>query len=83
MFIEMPSKMTSEDLPRVPGVAGVPSALLHIGAVSPARLAAARESHIPVSAAHSTEWVPDIEVTLKTAIRAEVIQALELLRSAQ
>ena len=36
--IEMPAKMTSEDFSEY-GVAGVPSALLHIGAVSPAKLA--------------------------------------------
>ena len=63
------------------GVAGVPSALLHIGAVSPTKLAAARESGIPVPAPHSPEWAPDLEVTLKAAIRAEVTEALELLRS--
>ena len=44
--IEMPAKMTSEDFSEY-GVAGVPSALLHIGAVSPAKLAAARESWYP------------------------------------
>ncbi len=77
--IEMPAKMTSEDFAEY-GVAGVPSALLHIGAVSPAKLAAARETGIPVPAPHSPEWAPDLEVTLKAAIRAEVIEALELLR---
>ena len=77
--IEMPAKMTSEDFAEY-GAAGVPSALLHIGAVSPAKLAAARESGIPVPAPHSSEWAPDLEVTLKAAIRAEVTEALELLR---
>lgn len=77
--IEMPAKMTSEDFAEY-GVAGVPSALLHIGAVSPAKLAAARETGIPVPAPHSSEWAPDLEVTLKAAIRAEVTEALELLR---
>ena len=77
--IEMPAKMTSEDFAEY-GVAGVPSALLHIGAVSPAKLAAARESGIPVPAPHSPEWAPDLQVTLKAAIRAEVTEALELLR---
>jgi hippurate hydrolase len=76
--IEMPAKMTSEDFSEY-GVAGVPSALLHIGAVSPAKLAA-RETGTPVPAPHSPEWAPDLEVTLKAAIRAEVTEALELLR---
>ena len=77
--IEMPAKMTSEDFADY-GVAGVPSALLHIGAVSPAKLAAARETGIAVPAPHSPEWAPDLQVTLKAAIRAEVTEALELLR---
>ena len=78
--IEMPAKMTSEDFSEY-GVAGVPSALLHIGAVNPAKLAAARDGGIPVPAPHSPEWAPDLEVTLKAAIRAEVTEALELLRT--
>ena len=77
--IEMPAKMTSEDFSEY-GVAGVPSALLHIGAVSPAKLAA-RETGTPVPAPHSPEWAPDLQVTLKAAIRAEVTEALELLRT--
>jgi hippurate hydrolase len=74
---EMPAKMTSEDFAEY-GVAGVPSALLHIGAVDPARLAAARQSGIPVPAPHSPEWAPEREPTLKGAIRAEVVELLEL-----
>ena len=78
--IEMPAKMTSEDFSEY-GAAGVPSALLHIGAVDPAKLKAAREGGTPVPAPHSPEWAPDLEVTLKAAVRAEVTEALELLRT--
>jgi amidohydrolase len=78
--VEMPAKMTSEDFSEY-GMAGVPSALLHIGAVNPAKLAAARENGIAVPAPHSPEWAPDLETTLKAAIRAEVTEALELLRT--
>ncbi len=60
----MPQKMTSEDFAEY-GVAGVPSALLHIGAVDPAKLKQARETGIPVPAPHSPEWAPDREPTLK------------------
>ena len=77
--IEMPQKMTSEDFAEY-GVAGVPSVLLHIGAVSPARLSEARATGIPVPAPHSPEWAPDREPTLKGAIRAEVTALVELLR---
>ncbi len=76
--VEMPQKMTSEDFAEY-GVAGVPSVLLHIGAVAPERLAEARRTGIPVPAPHSPEWAPDREATLKGAVRAEVTALLELL----
>jgi amidohydrolase len=77
--IEMSAKMTSEDFAEY-GAAGVPSALLHIGAVSRARLDEARRTGIPGPAPHSPEWAPEYEPTLKAAIRAEVTALLELLR---
>ena len=77
--VEMPAKMTSEDFSEY-GRAGVPAALLHIGAVSPGRLAEARRTGIPVPAPHSPEWLPDLEPTLKGAVQAEVAALLELLR---
>jgi amidohydrolase len=77
--VEMPPKMTSEDFAEY-GLAGVPSALLHIGAVDPAKLARARQTGIPVPAPHSPEWAPEREATLKAAIRAETTELLELLR---
>lgn len=77
--VEMPQKMTSEDFSEY-GYAGVPAVLLHIGAVAPAKLAEARRTGIPVPAPHSPEWIPDLELTLKSAIRAETTELLELLR---
>jgi hippurate hydrolase len=77
--VDMPQKMTSEDFAQY-GLAGVPSALLHIGAVDPAKLAAARETGIPVPAPHSPEWAPAREPTLNAAMRAEVTALLELFR---
>lgn len=76
---EMPPKMTAEDFAEY-GRAGVRSTLLHIGAVDPATLKAARQAGIPVPAPHSPEWAPDRETTLKTAVRAEVTALAELLR---
>jgi len=75
--VEMPAKMTSEDFAEY-GVAGVPSVLLHIGAVDPEKLATARKTGIAVPAPHSPEWVPEREPTLKGAVRAEVTALLEL-----
>lgn len=79
VVVEMPAKMTSEDFSEY-GLAGVPSALLHVGAVHPSKLAAARQSGIPVPAPHSPEWAPEREPTLRGAIRAETSALLELLR---
>jgi len=78
--VEMPAKMTSEDFSEY-GLAGVPSALLHVGAVHPSKLAAARQSGIPVPAPHSPEWAPEREPTLKGAIRAETTALLDLFRA--
>jgi amidohydrolase len=75
--IEMPAKMTSEDFAEY-GRAGVPALLLHIGAVNPAKLAEANRTGIPVPAPHSPEWLPDLEPTLKAAVRAETVALLDL-----
>ena len=75
--IEMPAKMTSEDFSEY-GRAGIPAVLLHIGAVNPAQLAESRRTGIPVPAPHSPEWLPDLEPTLKAAIRGETVVLLNL-----
>jgi hippurate hydrolase len=75
--IEMPAKMTSEDFSEY-GRAGIPAVLLHIGAVNPAKLAESRRTGIPVPAPHSPEWLPDLEPTLKAAIRGETVVLLNL-----
>ena len=75
--IEMPAKMTSEDFAEY-GRAGVRSLLLHIGAVSPTKLTDAKRTGVPVPAPHSPEWLPDLEPTLKGAIRGETVALLDL-----
>ena len=76
---EMPAKMTSEDFSEY-GRAGIPAALLHIGAVNEAKLEQARATGVPVPAPHSPEWLPELEPTLKAAVRAEVAALLDLLK---
>jgi hippurate hydrolase len=78
--VDMPAKMTSEDFSEY-GRTGVPSVLLHIGAVSPAALAEARRTGIPVPAPHSPEWLPELEPTLKAAVQAETAALIDLLPS--
>ena len=77
--VEMPAKMTSEDFSEY-GRAGVPAVLLHVGAVSVAKLAESKRTGVPVPAPHSPEWLPELEPTLKAAVRAEVSALLDLLR---
>lgn len=77
--VEMPAKMTSEDFAQY-GAAGVPIALLHVGAVNASKLEESRRTGVPVPAPHSPEWAPEIEATLKAAVRAEVAALLELLQ---
>ena len=76
--VEMPAKMTSEDFSEY-GRAGVKAALLHIGAVDPAKLAESLRTGIPVPAPHSPQWAPVREPTLKGAVQAEIIELLDLL----
>ena len=71
--------MTSEDFSEF-GRAGVPAVLLHIGAVNAAKLAESKRTGVPVPAPHSPEWLPELEPTLKGAVRAEVAALLDLLR---
>ncbi len=76
--VEMPAKMTSEDFSEY-GRAGVRAALLHIGAVDPAKLAESLRTGIPVPAPHSPQWAPVREPTLKRAVQAEIIELLDIL----
>jgi amidohydrolase len=75
--VEMPAKMTSEDFSQY-ALAGVPSLLLHFGAVDRAKLAAARQSGTPLPGPHSPQWAPEREPSIKTAIVVETAALLEL-----
>jgi hippurate hydrolase len=52
--------------------------LLHVGAVEPARLAAAQKSGVPLPGPHSPQWAPQFEPTVKAAIAAETAILLDL-----
>jgi hippurate hydrolase len=71
--VEMRQEMTSEDFSQY-GRAGVPSVLLHIGAVSPAALASGKQ----LPDLHSPEWAPELEPTLRSMVKAEVVMLTEL-----
>jgi hippurate hydrolase len=76
--VEIPPKMVSEDFSEF-SLAGVPSAMFFVGAVEPAKFAAAQQSGTPLPGLHSSGWAPDPEPTLKTAIRTETAALLDLL----
>jgi hippurate hydrolase len=76
--VEMPAKMTSEDFSEY-GRAGIPAVLLHIGAIDPAKLEAAKHGGPPVPATHSPQWAPVREPTLKAFVVAETAIMLDLL----
>jgi amidohydrolase len=77
--VEMPPKMTSEDFSQY-GQAGVKAVLLHIGAVDPAKLSAAKQSGTPLPAPHSPQWAPVFQPTVQAAITAETAVLMDLLR---
>ena len=54
------------------------SVLLSHELLGPQQFEQARKTGVPVPAPHSPEWAPDLERTLKAAVRAEVTQLLEL-----
>jgi len=76
--VEFVAQMGSEDFSQY-GLAGVPSLLLHIGAVDPARLKAAEEKGTPIPGLHTPQWAPDVEPTLRALVTAETLMLLELM----
>ena len=74
--VDIPPKMVSEDFSEF-SLAGVPSAMFFVGAVEPAKFAAAQQSGVVLPGPHSPLWAPDREPTLKTAIMAETAALLE------
>lgn len=76
---EMPARLTSEDFSQYGAQPGVQSILLHVGAVDPARLQAARRSGQPLPVNHSPQWAPDFKPTVTTTIKAEMAILLDLM----
>jgi hippurate hydrolase len=58
---------------------GVPSLMLNLGAVNPARFEAAKKSGETLPGPHSSLFAPDEEPSLKTGILVETTAVLELL----
>ena len=62
------------------GNAGVPSAMLSLGAADPEKFAEAQKSGVPLPSNHSPYFAPDYNPTLHTAILSETTVMMELLR---
>lgn len=58
----------------------IPSCFFRIGAVNPEHYAAARARGEQLPSLHSSRFIPDAELTLRTAIRAMCYAAIELLQ---
>jgi amidohydrolase len=75
---EMPAKMTSEDFANF-GQSGIKSILLHVGAVEPGRLAAARQAGKYPPGTHSPQWAPEFKPTVRSFITSETAILMDLL----
>ena len=77
---DTPPEMASEDFSEFQ-LAGIPTLMLRVGAVEPAKFDAAMKSGTPLPSLHSSQFWPDREPTIKTAMMAEVIALRELMPS--
>ncbi|MGI9101433.1 MAG: amidohydrolase [Terriglobales bacterium] len=75
--VEMSAKMTSEDFSQY-GLAGAHAVLLHVGAVDPVKLAAAKQSGAILPGPHSPQWAPEVKPTMTAAIAAETAILMDL-----
>jgi amidohydrolase len=75
---DMPPEMVSEDFSEY-ALNGVPTMMLRVGAVEPGKFAASQKSGVPLPSLHSSQFAPDLEPTLKSAMTAEVIALRELM----
>jgi amidohydrolase len=76
--VQVPPTMVFEDFAEF-NLAGIPSADVWIGAVDPAKFAAAQYSGAPLPQLHSGIWSPDYEPAIKMAMTVETTELLELL----
>jgi len=76
--VEVEPTMVFEDFAEF-NLAGIPSADFWVGAVEPAKFAAAQQSGTDLPQLHSSTWNPDYMPTLKMAMTVETTELLELL----
>ncbi|GLH72880.1 N-acyl-L-amino acid amidohydrolase [Geothrix limicola] len=72
-------EMGAEDFGEIGKAAGIPSAMLRLGAVEPGRYAAAQASGEVLPSPHSPLFAPDRERSIRTGVEALVLASLEVL----
>lgn len=72
-------EMGAEDFGEFGKAAGIPSAMLRLGAVEPGRYAAAQAAGEVLPSPHSPRFAPDRERSLRTGVEALVLASLEVL----
>ena len=77
--LEARPEMVAEDFGEFGKAAKVPSVMLRVGAVEPAKYSAAKSSGAPLPSLHSATFAPDRGPTIRTATTTLVLSALELL----
>ena len=75
---DTPPEMASEDFSEFQ-LAGIPSLMLRVGAVEQTKYDAAMKTGATLPSLHSSQFWPDREPTIKTAMTAEVIALRELM----
>ncbi len=71
-------RMVSEDFGEFGHAAGIPSVMMMVGAVPPAKFAEAQKTGEQLPSLHSSKWAPDLDPAMRVAILTEVSSALDL-----
>jgi len=78
--VKVPPMMASEDFGSFSLNQQIPSVMLWLGTIEPARVEASRKSGKPLPSLHSSMFQPLPEPTLRTGVRAMTAAVLELLK---
>jgi hippurate hydrolase len=78
--VKLPPVMASEDFGRYSLEQQIPSVLLNLGAVDPAKVAESKRTGKPLPSLHSSLFAPVPEPTLRTGVKAMTTAVLELMK---
>jgi hippurate hydrolase len=78
--VKRPPVMASEDFGRYSLEQQIPTVLLNVGAVDPAKVAESKRTGKPLPSLHSSLFAPVPEPTLRTGVKAMTTAVLELMK---